>query len=366
MGSSTPLRLVAAGLLGAAGIAVGTAPAGAADPAPTPCNGIFQADPKGDGVYNPVGSADFLGTQDEQAPPQLDVTNVFLNYKAGADGKKALTVNIQLDNLTKETMTGPGGSGGNWYYSYFRFDERTRYVRAANQSGDEITYAYGYVMDSDDGDPESGVYVEEGDTTGTFTEGPGGVVSIVIPEAIGGKPGATLEALAGTAETIEGRDDFAGFNHQTDTAPDEYSVSKPEGPTYKVVECPADGGTTTTPTTTTAPSDGPPPPTPQSGAPATLPFKAASTLGSARKAKKTKSLKFKVTAAKAISSLRLALKPKRGPAVGTASIASLKQGTSTIKLKTTKKLKKGTYTLSAVGTVDGHVAGTAQKVKVKK
>jgi hypothetical protein len=227
------------GLLTLGALAV---PAGAADPAPAPCNGLHQTDAADDGVYNPAGTADLLGLADEQAPEQLEVLNTFVNSKGGQ-----VTFNITLKNLTRDVPQGVGSTGGNWYYGYWLYQDRIRFVRAANTGSGDITYKYGYVTSENaayGGDDLGGVYQSEGDTTGTFTEGPNGVVSIVIPPVIGGKNGETLKSLAGSAETIEGQDDFAGFNHQADIAPDEYSISDPteDAKSATVTECPATGG----------------------------------------------------------------------------------------------------------------------------
>jgi hypothetical protein len=375
--SDRPLHraLLVAGLL-ATPVALAT-PAQAA--APTPCNGIFTTDASDDGVFNKGGQADIAGATDEQAPDQLELLNVFVNSEGGKT-----TLNLTIKNLNREVPQGVSSTGGNWYYGYWLHGGRVRFVRAANTGEGDIVYKYGYVTsETQGGDKVAGVYETEGDTTGSFNEGPNGVVSIVIPPEIGGKPGETLGALAGTAETIEGRDDFAGVNHQTDESPDEYSQVDPEGPSLTVTACPAaggGGGTTPPPTGGGDPGGGTgggtppagggstPAPTPAPAAPGEfLPLKAAANLGSARKGKKKRALSFKVTASKPISNLRLALKPvKGGVAVGTASITSLKAGTSKVKLKVTKKLKPGSYVLASNGVVDGRTLGATQKVKVKK
>jgi hypothetical protein len=352
-------------------LAVPVATAGAADPAPTPCTGIFTTDPADDGTWGPGGSADVLGQLEDKAPDQLEVLNTFLNFKAGADGKKALTINITIKNLNRDIPQGVSSTGGNWYYGYFVYKERVRYVRAANTGSGDITYAYGYVTsDTFGGDPAGGVYQKEGDTTGTFTEGANGVVSIVIPEVIGGKLGEKLISVGGSAETIEGQDDFYGVNHQADTAPDKYSITSPdpEMPGYTVVDCPA-GGSGPAPTATPAPGTTPPPSSGGGTTPAAttpLPLKAPSSLGSAKKANKKKALSFKVKASKPITNLRLALRPaKGGKPVATATIKSVKAGSTTVKFKV-KKLKAGKYSLLANGFVDGKEQGTTQSVTVKK
>ena len=355
-------RLVGMALLATAGFALTGAPAGAIDTTkPAPCNGIHVVDAAGDGEYDSSGtfpgSPVFPGAA--PAPDNLEVLNLFFNYRPGSDGKKELTANITIKNMSAETHDGPGGSGGNWYYVHYTYGGVSQYVRAANQDG-EFTYAYGNVS-------EEGVYTKEGDTTGAVFDGPEGVVQIVVPEALGGKPGETLTGAFAAADTIEGQDDFFGLNHHADLAPDESDPTAPDGKDYTVKECPpaSGGGTTTTTPTTTA---GPPPPAPnQPAGPTTLPFKASSTLGTARKAKKGKTLRLKVTAGKPISGLRVAVKKFGGksPAWAQATVANLKQGTSTIKVKVKKSLKKGKYTLQAQGVVDGQASSVTQTVRVK-
>src|SRR3954468_21364650 len=111
-------RLAAVGAVAAATLAVGSgAPAGAADPGPTPCNDTLLTDPSGDQVYDPLGSAGPLGPAEGKGPDSLDITSLFFNYKAGADGKKALTANIVIKNLKADDIpSGAGSTGGNWYY----------------------------------------------------------------------------------------------------------------------------------------------------------------------------------------------------------------------------------------------------------
>ena len=123
------------------------------------------------------------------------------------------------------------------------------------------------------------------------------------------------------------------------------------------------GGTTPPPTTTPAP--------PQRTA---LPFRAASKIGSARKARKTRSFTFSATADETISGLTVQLlSGKSGTkqkVIGVARVATFEKGTRKIKLKlskrTAKKLKKGRYTLASRGTVDGQALQIVQGVAVRK
>jgi hypothetical protein len=126
----------------------------------------------------------------------------------------------------------------------------------------------------------------------------------------------------------------------------------------------------------------PPPPPPAQPAPApapapafsTLPFKAAATLGSAKKAKKKPSLIFSATAGETITGLTVQLlsgKPgTKQKVVGTAKVATFNKGTGKVTLKMSKKvakkLKKGSYTLASRGTVNGQALQVTQAVKIKK
>ncbi len=126
------------------------------------------------------------------------------------------------------------------------------------------------------------------------------------------------------------------------------------------------GGSTPPPTTNPSPGSG--------SALTTLPFKAASTVGSAKKAKKKRSLSFKATADQDISTLVVQLltgKPgAKQKVVGTYKVAAFAKGTRSIKLKLSKsvakKLKKGKYTLASRGTVNGQNLQATQAVTVKK
>ena len=134
---------------------------------------------------------------------------------------------------------------------------------------------------------------------------------------------------------------------------------------------PPGGGTTPPPSggTTPPPSGGTPPPSSGSTL-TTLPFKAASSLGSLKKAKKKKALSFKATATEAITNLKLKLLDARKGSrtvYGTATIASFPEGSRVIKLKINRKLKKkGKYTLLATGTAQGKSLAVSQAVTVKK
>jgi hypothetical protein len=343
-----------------------TAPAGAVDAAkPAPCTGMFATDAAGDAI-TPGGIS---GTEGE-GQPNMDLTGFFFNYRADKDGKTVLTANMVLKNLDKTVPDPYVVSGGINYYFHWSSGGESRFVKAENPSGDTITYGYGTVN-------EEGVYTTDGETTGAFFDGPDGVVQIDVPAEWNGKPGEKLEKVLAVVDTIEGQDDFFGFNNHADSAghaaEEDASVTTPNGQSdYTVTVCPAGaappaGGETPPPSggTTPPPSGGGSTPAPAAAA-GPLELKVPKTLGSAKKAKKKKSLVFKVTAREAIANLKIALKPAKGPAVAQATIKSLKAGTSKIKLKASKKLKKGKYLFAAQVEVNGQVRSMSVRVAVKK
>jgi hypothetical protein len=342
-------RALLTATLAAAALAAAGGPAGAADP--VPCAGMHLTDPAGDQTYDTLGTADPVGAGADKGPDNLDITGVFFNL---VDGK--LTANIKITNLTLDIPSGGASQGGNWYYVHFKHGGKTQYVRAANTNGTVggITYAYGNV----DG---NGIYTTEGQTTGTFGQGAGGVISIVVPPDIGGKAGETLAGVAAFADTIQGQDDFVGFNNHADSAPDDGNASDPNGTDYAVTACPAGSGgsgETSGGTSGTVGGGG-------SAAPSKLPLTAPKSLGKAAKAKKK--LSFTVKASQPITNLQIALKKLGGksPALASAKISSLKAGSTKVTLKVSKKLKKGKYTLQAQGFVSGQAASVAQTVSLK-
>lgn len=126
-----------------------------------------------------------------------------------------------------------------------------------------------------------------------------------------------------------------------------------------------DGGGDTGGGGTPPPSSGDSTPQPAQADAGPLPFKVPGTLGSARKAKKKKSLKFRGTATEAISNLTISLVDRKKKVVGKTRIASFPKGSKTIKLKA-KRLKRGKYSLVSSGTVNGQDRVATQAVRIKK
>jgi hypothetical protein len=357
--SGLPIALLAlVGLFALLGL---PGPAGAVDAAkPSSCTGApFATDPANDGIVN----GGITGTE-APAPPNMEITAFFFNYGPDKTGKPVLTANLQVKNLDKTVPDPYLVNGGIYYYFHWASGGESRFVKAAND-GTDITYGYGTV-------DSNGIYTTDGETTGNFFEGPDGIVQIDVPEALNGKPGEKLEKVIAVVDTIEGSDDFFGFNNHGDTAgsgDDDGDVVEPNGLLdYTVTPCPAGAAPPSgTPGPTPTPGGGTTSP-PASSGPESLPLKVPSSLGSAKRAKKKKGvLAFRATASEPITKLTFRLTPqgKASPVLGKASVASLKKGTSTIKLKVSKRLKKGIYALTVQGTSGGKKLGLVQKVTVK-
>jgi hypothetical protein len=342
--------------LATAGVAavVAAVPAAAVDDAkPAPCTAYLVTDKAGDSVVTPFGVL-----PEHAGPANSDITGLFLNYRAGKDGKKVLTANIEIAKLDMTIPSPQDSTGGLAYYAIYTSEGKVRFVRAHNQTGTAVTYGFGTI------DPDTGTYTTDGTTQGAFFEGDKGIVQIDVPEAAGGKLGAKLGGVFASVDGFYGGpDDASGFNNPFDTAPNDGNALAPNGKPYTVAECGA-GGTPTTPTTPPPAGPDQPPTQPPSGT-QELPLTVPSNLGSAKKAAKKKTLAFKATASKPITNLRIALQNSKKTIVGRAAIARL-EGTKTLKLKFAKKPKKGTYTLVASGTVDGGQANKTLKVKIKK
>jgi hypothetical protein len=306
---------------------------------PTPCTEEpLITDKVGDQISDLTG----LGTETGEGPANMDIKSVFLNYRAGADGKKVVTANIQIADLNKELPSPLDTQGGIYYYVHYTSGGVERFVKAVNADGATITYHYGF-FDAESV-PTFIVYNTEGETKGAFFEGADGVVQIDIPESTGAKEGATLSGVYADVDYIKGVDDFYGINSHADVAPDSGT-----GTSYEVVDCAAaaaaEGGGTATAVTLTVPK----------------------TLGSARSANRRRTLPVKVRSSESVSNLTAQLrsgKTARGRLVGKGSMKTL-DGSGTLRLKLSRKVKKGTYTLVVKGTAGDAAFTVTKPVKLK-
>jgi hypothetical protein len=316
--------------------AAAVAPAGAADK-PVPCGGAYLlTDKAGDTNFDPSGQ----GLPGSSAPDNTDITGLFFNYESGT-----LTANIEIANLTKDVPAPSDSQAGVWYYVFYNYKGKDRFVKAINRSGGDIEYRSGY-LDSESV-PGFIVYATDPEPLkGSFHEGAKGVVSIEIPAALGGKEGEKLGLASATVDYIQGPDDANGVNNRIDQAPDD--GTPPNGKNYIVTAC----------TGTTGPT-GP-------AGSTVLPFKVSKSIGKAKKAKKGRSISVKVRSTAPITSLKAKLKNASGTGatLATGKLAQL-DGAAKLKLKFKRTLAKGSYKLIASGVVDGTRLTAKKTVKLK-
>lgn len=204
------------------------APAGAA---PTPCGDPLLFDDPGDQFFEPTGLGTVVGAFNKlghPGPDNTDITSLFFTTDAATG---TVDANIAVTDLNKTLPAPTDSQGGIYYYVVYVYNGATRFVKATNTDGATIKYAYGNV-------DENGVYTTEGETTGNFFEGPGGVVQIRVPASVGGALGQELGAAEATIDYIQGMDDNVGLNNHVDEAPDGASVVTPAGETYTAAPCP--------------------------------------------------------------------------------------------------------------------------------
>ena len=154
-----------------------------------------------------------------------------------------LTANIEITNLTKDYPAESRPNNAVTWAVWFTHgpDALIHYVKAVS-NGTAITYKYGgYTVE------DTAVLGEMGDTTGSFFEGPDGIVSIVVPAALVA-PG---ESLTKVSARISFKKTDADNSYTADRAPD----AAADDPGYTQVDCPAVEETPTpTPTATPTPT----------------------------------------------------------------------------------------------------------------
>ncbi|MEA2272710.1 MAG: hypothetical protein QOI98_1418 [Solirubrobacteraceae bacterium] len=323
-----PRVLAVLSIAAVACIGVGVASAlDTAKPAPD-CHGALVEDGKADGVD---GFAVPFRTSDS-----LEIQRTFFKYDP-AKGAEGLTLNMVVKNLS---LTVPAGATGLiWDFKFLGADAATHFVRAVLDYTGGSVFEYGTL---DDSLPVQR-YVPEGDTPGKFFDGPDGVVQLVVPPDFA-KAGSTIKAVIGEAQmafqVVPGaiRTPTRGLsNVYDDTA----------GKTIAVAEC--------TPEQIAGP-----------GAlnPKALPVSLTTKSATAKKVNKAKSLSLNLKSSEALTNLTAKLL-KGKTTVGKGSLRQL-SGSGTLKLKLSKKLKKGSYTLNLAGSDASGAKLTATAVfKVK-
>ncbi len=215
-----------------AAILVATAPAGAADDvAPTPCNGVFVSDKAGDQLADPAPAVNVVPLQ-RKAEDNLDVRDIFFNARPDAEGKMKLTANLSLTNLTKDVPDESQTGSVSYTVDFDTLDNGVSYVVARNDGGD-ISYWVGTYGETPFG-PGTGL-LEEVETTGSWVEGPMGVISIDLPAELATSSLKLENAFARVSLTNMEEEFYVGYN-TADLAPDDGATSKKS---YSFAECPA-------------------------------------------------------------------------------------------------------------------------------
>jgi hypothetical protein len=321
--------------LGTAALAAAVAlagPAGAAGPT-ADCNNSAK-DATGDNVNQ---------TTTQPATPNMDMTEFFWRFEGG----KA-TANLRVADLNT-TVQPPYTSHA--YTIEFTVNKEPRLLTAVYDQAGQVAFQYGHPREIDSTDPAPSY---EGDTTGKLHEGKDGVIQIDVPMDVFKAAGATFGAATIEARQYAGRMAvgypapiiFVAPIADTMTGKAGFVAAPCAAPTVPTVTLPT--GVTTTAVTGTAVA-----PKLTVTAPRLV----------AKKVAKAKGFSVKLSTTAPLTGLTAQLK-KGSKVVGKGSLKSL-TGSGTMKLKVTKKLKKGTYTLAFAGTAAAGKLATAVAVKVK-
>jgi hypothetical protein len=324
-------RLLAAIFLSIAAL-VGAGPATALDDAkPTHTCGLFVKDGDKDAA-EPNAAPNTDPHHDN-----MEIKGFFMKHEP-AKGAEATTLNIVIKDLTKELPT--GNTAINWSMKYVSGDTQY-FVRAiVDYSGGEA-FEWGEYVATGAPTGVSGTFQYRGATPGKFFEGPDGVIQIVIPQDIGGKAGTELKSLEVSSNTgksvvpVAATTPSRGVAYENDAA----TTGK-----WVVAECAAGAGAAPAAPVASGPTAAPAQPSATTG-PAALPVKLAT---AKVKAPKKKALALRLTSTERITAVTAQLRAKKGT-VGKGKLAAI-DGKATLKLKLSKKLKKGKYTLDLVGT----------------
>lgn len=271
------------------------------------CGGVSSNDATGDQAGLTVS-----------AGANYDIKSMFFL----TEGNK-VTANLGITDLNKDVPAGATDIA--WYVQWTAGDE-TKFVKADVDTKSNVAFAYGTLANN--------IFSEEGETSGKFYEGKDGVISIVIPNS--SITAKKLEGPIAGSYSAQNVPMVGGRLEQADAAPDEGA-----GKDYNAVPCAG----------------------PATGATPPLAVKLTTKSASAKKAKK--SVSVKLTASEAVTGLSASLvKGTKTYAKGKLASAD---GAATLKLKVKKKLKAGSYSLKLQGTDSaGQLRRATFKFKVKK
>ncbi len=336
MRASTTLRRTAAAVVAVAAAAAGAAPAHAQ--APTPCTTIIKSDPSGDQTTYVVGQ-----DAGQASEPDGDITGIFINRTP-----EKTTLHLVVANVAKKV---PDAADSLVYRIFYTANGTSRYIESGVRvTGSEPYYDFGTF---------EGRLVSEGDTTGAWTEGPNGVISIDVPAEAGGAMGVKFSEMYGFASYGRG-----AIVTPTDYIPDGGNTGSRMA--WNGLPCPAGGAPAApapaTPAAVNPNAGGEARPAAAQG-PLVVSVRPASL--KAKKVKKARKLKLALDAREQLKNVSVTLK-KGKKSMGAARIASL-TNISKFSLKLKKKgLKKGAYSLLVKGTrADGSSGAVTLKLRVK-
>jgi hypothetical protein len=305
-----------------------------AKPAPD-CHGVLVEDGKSDGADSFT-----VGFRTSDA---TEIERTFFKYDA-SKGAEASTLNMVVKNLS---LTPPAGATGLiWDFKFLGPDGATHFVRAIADYSGGSAFEYGTL---DDSLPVQR-YVPEGTTPGKFFEGPDGVIQLVVPPDFA-KAGTALKSVIGESQLAFQIIPSAVPSPPTRGLSNVYDDTA--GKSIAVGEC--------TPEQLNQGGGG----DVLGSATRSLPVKLSTTATTAKKIKKAKSLSLKLKSTEKITALSAKLL-KGKTTYGKGKLAQI-DGSATLKLRLSKKLKKGSYTVTLAGTDSGgNALTTTAKYKVKQ
>jgi hypothetical protein len=337
-----PLR---AGLLAACCLAAGSVTAASGQGTATPAPGC-------DGVH-------LVDKAKDNAQPTTDINKVWFDRLGGKT-----FANMQVSDLKTEL---PGDST-EWYWSV-RYDAGdTTYLLVAFLQADG-TQGFGYRSTL----PAGGAYGPVEESQGTIFPGKAGVIRWELTDDMGGKVGTELvDTFASADEVVAGAPEKGSPYLRVVASIDDTTDIKSRP--YMVKDACA-GGTTPPPggTPSGTPSGQPVAPPAQPTGPASPGGAKTEKLDVAvgkkvpRAKKVRRSLTLRAASKNGVSNVDAILVSggKKGKVVGRGRIASLK-GKGKLKLKISKKIKKGRYTLQLVGNnANGNGGSASFKLRFK-
>lgn len=279
-------------------------------------------------------------------PANMDITGFWFDTIG-----TRVTANLRIADLTKDLP--PESTGANWYVLWTA-DDTPYFVTAQIEIGQsEPTYGWGVVEETPNGTLRDG----QGDTAGAFFEGEEGVIQIDIPADAGGVNGKPFTAVSADTQSSLGIPGVVSSLAEIDTA-----AGKP----YTVGSCPEGEAPPPPPATTPPPATGGGTSTGREVAKGKLDVGVSKRLPRARAVKR--SLAVRLTSKKGVTGLDAALfkgAVSRNKVVAKGRKAKLGRR-GTVKLRVSKKLKKGAYTLYLVGNnADGTAADKTVKLRLK-